>query len=335
MNIDKIRSELLSRIADSENPREVLRSSELKNLYSEIPKLPAEKRGDFGQKLNSLKTELANAIKAREKFLIDNIEVESLDVTAPMNANQKMPSLMTADHGSLHPLMTELKRMREIAEKIGFNVIESRQLDDDFHMFSALNFPAGHPARDSFDTFRTKEGFIPPAHTTSMQMRILKSEREKLLDGGQIATITLGRAFRNEDVDATHEHTFYQWDGVFVSKTATLAQLIATIREFLESFYGEKLNIATQPANFPFTEPSMEFLIEKPVSIGGKPGDWLEMIGCGMIHPNVLKMAGIDSKTYRGFAWGGGFDRLIMLKYGIEDIRHLHSGKLKFLQEFK
>ncbi|MDR0957275.1 MAG: phenylalanine--tRNA ligase subunit alpha, partial [Candidatus Nomurabacteria bacterium] len=147
--------------------------------------------------------------------------------------------------------------------------------------------------------------------------------------------VTLGRTFRNEDVDVTHEHTFYQWDGVFVSKTASLSQMMATIREFFESFYGEKLNIGTQPASFPFTEPSMEFMIERPASIGGKAGDWLEMLGCGMIHPNVLKMAGIDPTEYHGFAWGGGFDRLIMLKYGIEDIRHLESGRLKFLKEFK
>lgn len=335
MEIEKIKSELLARVESSETPREVLRGTELKSLYAEIPKLPAEQRGEFGKKLNELKQELTAAIETREKSLIDNIEVEPIDVTAPMDFNQPLPNLMTIDSGSLHPIMTEIKRMREIAEKIGFNVIEDRQLDDDFHMFGALNFPEGHPARDSFDTFRTIDGFVPPAHTTTMQMRILTAEREKLETDGQFATVTLGRTFRNEDVDVTHEHTFYQWDGVFVSKTATLAQMIAVLREFYETFMGQKLKIATQPANFPFTEPSMEFLIEKPASIGGKPGEWLEMNGSGMIHPNVLKMAGIDPEVYHGFAWGGGLDRLILLKYGIEDIRHFHSGKLKFLKEFK
>ncbi|MCL1876984.1 phenylalanine--tRNA ligase subunit alpha [Candidatus Saccharibacteria bacterium] len=335
MNIDDIKSELMVRIEKSANPREVLRANELKNLYSEIPKLPAEERGAFGKKLNELKQELTTAIETREKSLLDGAVVAAIDVTAPMDVNRPLPGLMTADNGSLHPIMTEMKRMREIAEKIGFDVIEDRQLDDDFHMFGALNFPEGHPARDSFDTFRTEDGFVPPAHTTTMQNRILVAERDKLLNGGQIATITLGRTFRNEDVDATHEHTFYQWDGVFVSKTATLGQMIATIREFYETFMGQKLKIATQPASFPFTEPSLEFLIERPASMGGKPGEWLEMNGSGMIHPNVLKMAGIDPKIYQGFAWGGGFDRLIMLKYGIEDIRHLESGKLRFLKEFK
>ena len=335
MNIDDIKSELLARVEKSDNPREVLRAGELKKLYAEIPKLPVEQRGVFGKRLNELKQELTSAIETREKSLLDAVEVEPIDVTAPTDINQPLPTLMTADNGSLHPIMTEIKRMRGIAEKIGYDVIEGRQLDDDFHMFGALNFPEGHPARDSFDTFRTIDGFVPPAHTTTMQIRILKAGREKLLAGGQIATVTLGRTFRNEDVDATHEHTFYQWDGVYVSKTATLAQMIATLREFYETFMEQKLNIATQPANFPFTEPSMEFLIEKPASIGGKPGDWLEMNGSGMVHPNVLKMAGIDPEIYHGFAWGGGFDRLIMLKYGIEDIRHLQSGRLRFLREFK
>ena len=143
-----------------------------------------------------------------------------------------------------------------------------------------------------------------------------------------------GRVYRNEDVDATHEHTFYQCEGVYVSKDCTLGQMLGILREFFEKYYEQKLNIRTQPGYFPFTEPSLEFMIEKPKSLGGKKGDFLEMLGCGMIHPNVLKMAGIDPNVYHGFAWGGGIDRLVILKYGLGDIRYFESGNLRFLKEF-
>ena len=143
-----------------------------------------------------------------------------------------------------------------------------------------------------------------------------------------------GRVFRNEDVDATHEHTFYQCEGVFVSKDATMGQMLGLLKNFFETYYGQSLNIKTQPGYFPFTEPSVEFLIEKPKSLGGKGDGWLEMLGCGMVHPNVLSQAGIDPKEYRGFAWGGGIERLVMLKYHLNDIRYFESAKLDFLKEF-
>ena len=230
--------------------------------------------------------------------------------------------------------MTELDRILDIYSRMGFDIIESRQLDDEFHMFESLNFPKGHPARDGYDTFRTAEGFIPPAHTSTMQHRALLKYKNKLEEGGQIAVVIPGRVFRNEDVDATHEHTFYQCEGVFVSKDATFAQMLGVLKNFFETYYGEKLNIKTQPGYFPFTEPSVEFLIEKPASLGGKGDGWLEMLGCGMVHPNVLKCAGIDPEKYRGFAWGGGIERLVMLKYGINDIRQFESAKLDFLKDF-
>jgi phenylalanyl-tRNA synthetase alpha chain len=167
-----------------------------------------------------------------------------------------------------------------------------------------------------------------------MQNRILKAGKKKLEEGGQIAAVSYGRVYRNEDIDATHEHTFYQCEGVFVSKTATLGQMLGTLRAFFEAYYGQALKIKTQPGYFPFVEPGLEFAIEKPIEIGGKPGEWLEMLGCGMIHPNVLLAADIDPTLYTGFAWGGGIERLVMLKYGIEDLRHFESGKLAFLSEF-
>jgi phenylalanyl-tRNA synthetase alpha chain len=255
-------------------------------------------------------------------------------VTAPWDVNTQMPQLLPTVQGTQHPLTRELENVVDIFTRMGFEAIESRQIDDDHHMFGTLNFPENHPARDGYDTFRTEEGFIPPAHTSTMQHRILKAGKATLEAGGQIAAVSYGRVFRNEDVDATHEHTFYQCEGVFVSSDATLGQMLGTLRSFFESYYGQKLQVKTQPAYFPFVEPGLEFAIEKPAAIGGKPGDWLEMLGCGMIHPNVLRSAGIDPEVYRGFAWGGGIERLVMLKYGIEDLRHFESGKLQFLRKF-
>lgn len=332
-NINELRDQLLSRIAQSTEPRDVLKADEIKQLYTVIPTLEPSERGVYGKSVNDLKVALEAAITVREAELEDST-VQPLDITAPWDVNAQLPNLLPTENGTQHPLTKELENVVDIFTRMGFEAIESRQIDDDEHMFGALNFPENHPARDGYDTFRTEEGFIPPAHTSTMQNRILKAGKAKLEAGGQIAAVSYGRVFRNEDVDATHEHTFYQCEGVFVSDDATLGQMLGTLRSFFEVYYGQKLKIKTQPAYFPFVEPGLEFAIEKPASLGGKPGDWLEMLGCGMIHPNVLQAADIDPEKYRGFAWGGGIERLVMLKYGIEDLRHFESGKLQFLRKF-
>lgn len=325
---------LLQQVADSHTPREVLKAPELKQMYGIIATLPPEERGAFGKQVNDLKIALEQAVAVRENEL-EFADVELIDITAPWSINGSRPQLLPTHQGTQHPLTKELDTVIDIFTRMGFEAVESRQIDDDYHMFGALNFPEDHPARDGYDTFRTEEGFIPPAHTSTMQHRILKNGKSKLDAGGHIAAISYGRVFRNEDVDATHEHTFYQVEGVFVSNDATLGQMLGTLRSFFETYYGQTLRIKTQPAYFPFVEPGLEFAIEKPATIGGKPGEWLEMLGCGMIHPNVLKDAGIDPTKYRGFAWGGGVERLVMLKYGIEDLRYFESGKLAFLRKFK
>ena len=310
--------------------------SELKAInseYAKIKEIPAEKRAEFGKQINEKKQAILAQIAEAEATALET-EVESLDITAPCGLNGNMPELLHATDGSQHPLMTELDRVIAIYQSMGFDIVESRQLDDEYHMFDSLNFTKGHPARDGYDTFRTEEGFIPPAHTSTMQHRVLKAYKHKLDEGEVIAVAVPGRVYRNEDVDATHEHTFYQCEGVYVSKTCTLGNMLGILREFFEKYYGQKLNIKTQPGYFPFTEPSLEFLIEKPKALGGKGGDWLEMLGCGMIHPNVLKMAGIDPTKYQGFAWGGGIDRLAMLRHGLGDVRYFESAKLDFLKEF-
>ncbi len=310
--------------------------AELKALnaeYAKIKDVPAAERADFGKKLNIKKNELLARIAEAENEA-ESVAVEPLDITAPTAANEPLPEFIKAENGSAHPLMTELDRVIEIYQLMGFDVVEPRQLDDEFHMFDSLNFAKEHPARDGYDTFRTEEGFIPPAHTSTMQHRVLKTFKHNLDEGKNIAVVVPGRVFRNEDVDATHEHTFYQCEGVYVSKDCTMGNMLGILREFFEKYYEQKLDISTQPGYFPFTEPSLEFKIEKPKSLGGKKGEFIEMLGCGMIHPNVLKMAGIDPTIYHGFAWGGGIDRLVMLRYGLKDVRFFESGKLNFLKEF-
>ncbi len=301
--------------------------------YAGMREVPEEQRAALGRKLNARKQEIMAKIAAAEQQALE-ATVEAIDVTAPCAPNETLPEVYPEEMGSAHPLMTELDRVVEIYRLMGFDVVESRQLDDEYHMFDALNFPKEHPARDGYDTFRTEEGLIPPAHTSTMQNRVLKAFRPKLAAGQNIAVVVPGRVYRNEDVDATHEHTFYQCEGVYVSRDCTLGQMLGILREFFEKYYEQRLNIRTQPGYFPFTEPSLEFMIEKPKSLGGKKGDFLEMLGCGMIHPNVLREAGIDPERYHGFAWGGGIDRLVILKYRLADIRYFESGNLRFLREF-
>ena len=246
--------------------------------YAGIRDVPVEERAEFGRKLNEKKQAILAKIAKAEQVALDEA-AEPIDVTAWSGVNETMPEFYPSTMGSKHPLMTELDRVIDIYQMMGFDVVESRQLDDEFHMFDSLNFPKEHPARDGYDTFRTEEGLIPPAHTSTMQHRVLKQFKSNLDDGRAIAVVVPGRVFRNEDVDATHEHTFYQCEGVYVSKTCTLGDMLGILREFFEKYYEQKLNIRTQPGYFPFTEPSLEFLIEKPKSLGGKKGDFLEMLG--------------------------------------------------------
>lgn len=301
---------------------------------AKIREIPASERAEYGKKINAKRQALLTKILNAEREAL-NIDVEPIDISAWSGINEQMPEVYAAELGSSHPLMAELDRVIEIYQMMGFCVEESRQLDDEYHMFDALNFAKEHPARDGYDTFRTEEGLIPPAHTSTMQHRVLKKYRHNLEQGRAIAVVVPGRVFRNEDVDATHEHTFYQCEGVYVSEDCNMGHMLGILRDFFEKYYEQKLNIRTQPGYFPFTEPSLEFMIEKPKTLGGKKGDYLEMLGCGMIHPNVLKMAGIDAEKYHGFAWGGGIDRLVMLRYGLPDVRYFESGNLEFLRKFR
>lgn len=334
---EKLKAEL----AKAEDKRAVLRSPELSALYDQIKTLPAGQRAAFGLEVNQLKTELQQLINESLSSSVQR-PTSKIDVTAPFDTNvapEDRPGLLPAENGSRHPLMTEMELILNIFERMGFTAIESRELDDDYHMFTSLNFPPDHPARDEYDTFVTDEGLIAPAHTSVMQNRFMKAHKKDLEKGQAIAAVVPGRVFRNEDVDARHEHTFYQLEGIYVDKGVNAGHLVATIKTWLTSYFGRDINIKIQPFYFPFTEPSFEFAAScifcggKGCNICSQTG-WIELGGCGMIHPNVLAEAGIDATKYTGFAWGFGIDRLVMLKYDIEDVRNFHSANLKFLRQF-
>ena len=343
-DIAQLREQLLAEAAASDQPNEVLRSDALKSLYREIPHLAPEKRGEFGQQVNALKQEVEAAIAVRQAALVGDT-LTPIDVTAPFDVNSARPSLLPTEMGTTHPLTQEIERISDIFGRMGFVTEESREIDDQYHMFETLNFPKGHPARDDWDTFMTvetdKDGdpFIAPAHTSTMQYRVLKKYYANLEEGKAIAAIVPDRCFRNEDLDARHEHTFYQVEGVYVAKGVHAGMLVATLQKFLEEYYGHALEVRVNPYYFPFTEPSFEFALSCPFcnkegcTICSQSG-WIELLGCGMIHPNVLKAAGVDPDQYTGFAFGCGIDRLVMMKHDIEDIRHFESGKLKFLRQF-
>jgi phenylalanyl-tRNA synthetase alpha chain len=344
--IAEVAAMLKARLGQLDNKADVLKAVELRALFDELKTLPAEQRASFGAEINALKAELerlsaASSVKSQESRF-------AIDVTAPFDMNvptDKRPQLLSSELGSQHPLMTELETVLDIFYRMGFTAVESREIDDDWHMFTSLNFPEGHPARDDYDTFMTVEKdkngkqFIAPAHTSTMQNRVLQKYKSNLDQGKPIAVLLPGRVFRNEDLDARHEHTFNQFEGVYVDNGIHAGNLLATFKTFLSEYYRQDIEIKSQPFYFPFTEPSFElalscpFCQKKGCRICSQTG-WIELLGMGMIHPNVLIMAGIDPNEFTGFAWGCGLERLVMMKYGIEDIRHFESANLNFLRQF-
>ncbi|MCY3804442.1 MAG: phenylalanine--tRNA ligase subunit alpha [Candidatus Saccharibacteria bacterium] len=331
---------------NSKTAYELLKDKRFKDLVLAIKHQDPKSRQAFGQAINELKQFLIQhkKLKSKDSFNID----ENFDVTAPLNINQSRPlNLPNLINGSVHPIMKAQNDLVEVFVKMGFDVIESRQLDSQFYMFDSLNFPKQHPAREEFDNFLLKQTdasgqpLLAPAHTSTMQNRVLKAQKYLLDEDQVIACVIPGRVFRNEDVDASHDHMFYQLEGIYVGKKVSVANLIATLKQAMSSYFQQDLKIKIQPFYFPFTEPSFEFAISCPFCDQTKTDcricgeGYIELLGCGLIHPNVLKQADIDSQIYTGFAWGLGLNRLTMLKYGIEDIRHFTSGKLEFLRQFK
>ncbi len=339
-DLEKIKKDILTDInslSSSEiKQRYLSKTGLLTSLFKDIKDVDSDKRSQYGKDLNELKKGLEEKIKEKEISDIKIDDSKKIDPTAPFDINvpkEKRPHILDLK-GSSHPLMQELEKILNIFQRMGFDILESRQIDDDFHMFESLNFPKGHPARDMYDTFWSDEGLVLPAHTSTMQNRALRR-----FGPPPIRVVLPGRCFRNEATDASHEHTFYQIEGIYVDEGISMGNMQAVIKEYLEQYLEKELEIKMQPAYFPFTEPDVEFVISCPFcnkvgcSTCGNSG-WIELMGCGMIHPNVLLAGGIDPEKYTGFAWGVGLDRLTLIKRGISDIRKLRDGDINFLRQF-
>jgi len=309
------------------------RKATVNDLFTRMTQMPKEERGSWGKELNQLKQYLTARISEKGAGAISH--EAALDLTYPA---------INLSEGSRHVLMSVMETICGIFEKLGFIVASGSETEDEWHNFAALNFPQDHPSRDSFDTFYldapvTKFGkSLLRCHTSPSQPRIMKEYKPPL------AVVSPGRVYRPDEVDATHSFMFHQIEGFAVAENINFAQLKGVLLSFARQFFSSDVNIRLRPHYFPFTEPSAEadiscFLCkgkknpEKKCSVCKDKG-WIEILGCGMIHPNVLENCSIDSKKYQGFAFGMGVERIAMLKYGITDIRLFYENDKRFLEQF-
>jgi phenylalanyl-tRNA synthetase alpha chain len=293
------------------------KSGVLTEALKSLGKLSAEDRPKVGAEINVVKQGVEEALEKRREAILHALQAkqlaeESLDVTLPSRKE---------DQGSLHPVTQTLHRVESLFHSIGFSVAHGPQIESDFYNFTALNIPESHPARAMHDTFYINESYVLRTHTSPVQIRHL--EKNKL----PLKIISPGRVYR-VDSDATHSPMFHQVEGLCVDQQVSFADLKGVIEDFLQNFFENKdLKVRFRPSYFPFTEPSAE------IDMSWK-GGWLEIGGCGMVHPEVFKHVGIDSNQYQGFAFGLGIERLTMLRYGIQDLRHFFNNDLRFLQQF-
>lgn len=297
-------------------------------LMKGLGKLPKEERPAFGQAVNTAKQALVAALKEKQAgfeaiAMAEKLAAEKIDITLPGRQ---------FGQGSLHPVTLVKRRVAEIFQSLGFRVEDGPEIEDDYHNFQALNIPAHHPARQSQDTFFCGEGMVLRTHTSPVQIRSMER------DGVPIRVIAMGRVYRR-DSDNTHTPMFHQLEGLVVNQDCTFADLKGLLQQFIEALFGEHVRLRFRPSYFPFTEPSAEVDIEHTLCQGqgcrvcGHTG-WLEVLGCGMVNPVVLKQVNVDPDEYRGFAFGVGLDRLAMLLYGIDDLRLMFENDVRFLEQF-
>ena len=306
------------------------------DLLKEMRDLSVEEKKAFGQKVNELKAEVADKIAER------TTELKELEVQKEINSMPDFDISMPANitEGSYHPVTLVQRQCEEIFRTMGFNVENYSEIVTDYECFEALNIPKHHPARDMQDTYYLTNGQLLKTHTSAAQNAIYKKYREALInDNVPIKAIFPGRCFRNEATDACHENTFFQMEGVMVDKDISISNLIYFMKTMLSEVFRKDLKVRLRPGFFPFVEPGFELDISCLICGGEgcpscKHSGWLELCPCGMIHPEVLKSGGIDPEEYSGFAFGLGLTRLVMMKYGIKDIRDLNSGSLKVLSQF-
>jgi len=304
------------------------KKGEISKLFAEFKNIPVEQKKEFGQKINELKNKaVAKLNSLKEKISETTDENNTKDLSLP-GEQIKL--------GSRHPISIVKNEIIQIFSRLGFAISEGPEIEDDWHVFSALNFPENHPARDMQDTFFINKNpdILLRTHTSSVQVRVMQNEKPP------IRTISPGRVFRNEAISARAHCIFHQVEGLYIDENVSFADLKQTLLYFAKEMFGENIKIRLRPSYFPFTEPSAEMDITCKIC-GGKGCNvckytgWVEILGCGMVDPNVLESNGIDNKKYTGFAFGMGIERITMLKYQIKDLRLFFENDVRFLQQFE
>ncbi len=295
-----------------------------------IKNIEPAKRKEYGESVNKVKAEIeANLAQVNTEII--NKQIDAMVANTP-KVDLTVP--MAEQVGSLHPITIIQKRIMEIFASMGFTVEDGYEIETEYNNFEAVNVPKNHPARDMQDTFYLTNGQVLKTHTSASQNRIMRKY------GAPLKAIFPGRCFRNEELDASHENTFWQLEGMMIDKNISISNLIYFMKTMLSQVFGKEMQVRLRPGFFPFVEPGFELDCSCPFCGGKgcktcKQGGWIELCPCGMIHPNVLRMGGIDPEEYQGFAFGLGFTRLAMMSYGIDDIRVLNSGKLQQLSQAK
>lgn len=305
------------------------KKGELTGILKQMGKLSQEERPVIGQLANEVRQELEQKLDEyktalREKQLNEQLAAERLDVTMPGRPFEL---------GSMHPLSTVLEEIEEIFLGMGFDIAEGPEVETDYYNFEALNLPKDHPARDTQDTFYISDNILLRTQTSPVQVRVMEKTKPP------IRIISPGRVYRSDAVDATHSPLFHQIEGLVVDKNVTMADLKGTLEIFIKRLYGEDSVVRFRPHHFPFTEPSAELDVMCFHCHGEgcrlcKGEGWIELLGCGMVHPKVLSGCGIDPEEYSGFAFGMGLERVVMRRFGIDDMRLLYENDLRFLEQF-
>jgi phenylalanyl-tRNA synthetase alpha chain len=306
------------------------KNGSLTNAMKDIATLSIEEKKTFGARLNQLKTLVSEAI-SKQKEILESQEIElrikseKMDVTAPIRSKQS---------GKIHPITQVTQEIINIFAKLGFSLASGPEIEDDYHNFTALNIPQNHPARQMHDTFymNTEDNMVLRTHTSNVQIRKMKAEKPPF------RFIAPGRVYRS-DHDQTHSPMFHQVEGVYIDKNVNMGHLKGCLQNFLKSFFEvDEVVIRLRPSFFPFTEPSAEVDIGYRVENGeikiGSNEKWLEILGCGMVHPKVIENIGLDPNEYQGFAFGVGLDRIAMLKYGLNDIRKFFDSDMRWINHY-
>ncbi|MBI4215107.1 MAG: phenylalanine--tRNA ligase subunit alpha [Parcubacteria group bacterium] len=337
LDLKQLQKEAELKIAQSKEEKDISairieylgrKDGKLNNILKSLKDLPLEERQIVGPLANEIREFLEEALDKKLRGMQAkslHLEQEWIDVS--------QPALRGHPLGRLHPITQVRYELEDLFLSMGFMVLDGPEVESDYYNFEALNIPPLHPAREMQDTFWLSDGHIMRTHTSAVQVRALEEY------GVPLRGIIPGRCFRHENVDASHEHTFYQIEGMMVDKDLSIAHLIGVMKELLRGILKQDVSVRLRPGYFPFVEPGFELDIRCLLCNGAgcstcKRRGWLEILPCGMIHPKVLKYGGVDAKKYSGFAFAVGLDRLVMMRYGIKDIRYFHENDVRFLQQF-